>query len=65
MPPTVTSPPVAVDGVKPVPANVIDDTPDEAADAAIVTVPVPFVIVTFDPAVRRARLNPVPLPINN
>jgi hypothetical protein len=65
MPPTVTSPPVAVAGVKPVPANVIDDTPAEAAAAAIVIVPVPFVIVTFDPAVRRARLNPVPLPINN
>ena len=33
--------------------------------AAIVIPPALLVIVTFDPAVRAARLKPVPLPISN
>ena len=33
--------------------------------AAIVIVPLPLVMVTFDPAVRVDRVNPVPLPISS
>jgi hypothetical protein len=65
VPDKTMSPPVGIGGVRPVDPPDTLVTPLDPAEAAIVIVPAPGVIVTFEPAVSCASEKPAPLPIRS